>query len=78
MSGGGGVRWCQVGVGLGGVRWGWVRWSQVEVGLGDVRWGWVRSKRQAHYIKAGESMPLTTYPVKYLKLHECVETLAQK
>ena len=50
----------------------------MEVGLGDVRWGWVRSKRQAHYIKAGESMPLTTYPVKYLKLHECVETHAQK
>ena len=23
VSGGGGVRWCQVGVGLGGVRWGW-------------------------------------------------------
>ena len=31
----------------------------MEVGLGDVRWRWVRSKRQAHYIKAGESMPLT-------------------
>ena len=39
MSGGGGVRWCQVEVGLSGVRWGWVRWSQVEVGLSGVRWG---------------------------------------
>ena len=42
MSGGGGVRWCQVEVGLSGVRWGWVRWRWVrwsQVGVGEVESG---------------------------------------
>ena len=41
------------------------------MGVGEV-------KEASTLHKGRESMPLTTYPVKYLKLHECVETLAQK